>query len=60
MQNVKQQLFAKLAEVQDLLQQATCDGEQFADSLQNNNDNWTADINAALTTLTDNVDYYVD
>lgn len=59
MQTVKQQLFNKLAEVQDLLQQATCDGEQFADSLQNYND-WAADINIALTTLTDNVDYYVD
>ena len=59
MQNVKQQLFAKLAEVQDLVKQATCDGEQFTDSLQNNND-WAADIDIALRTLTDNVDYYVD
>ncbi len=59
MQTTKQQLFAKLAEVQDLLEQATCDGEQFADNLQNYNE-WAAEINIALRTLTDNIDYYVD
>lgn len=55
----KQQLFAKLAEVQDLLEQATCDSETFTDNLQNYNE-WAADIDIALRTLTDNIDYYID
>jgi hypothetical protein len=56
---IKQQLFNKLAEVQDLLKQATCDSESYAQSLQDNI-GWAAELDIALRTLTDNVDYYVD
>jgi hypothetical protein len=56
---IKQQLFNKLAEVQDLLEQATCDSESYAQSLQDNI-GWAAELSIALRTLTDNVDYYVD
>ena len=30
----KQQLFAKLAELQDLLEEATCDGQTFAENFE--------------------------
>jgi hypothetical protein len=59
MQTTKQQLFAKLAEVQDLLQNSTCDSETFAQSLQADI-GWAAELDIALRTLTDNIDYYVD
>ena len=56
---VQQKIFNLLAEMQDLLAQATCDGEKFEDSLQQEN-SWAAEINDALTTLTDSIEYYVD
>lgn len=59
MQTTKQQLFAKLAEVQDLLEQATCDGETFAENFDTDM-GWAAELGTALRTLTDNIDYYVD
>ncbi len=59
MQTTKQQIFAKLAEVQELLERSTCDNEAFADSLQADM-GWAAELDIALRTLTDNVDYYVD
>lgn len=59
MQTTKQQLFAKLAEVQDLLEQATCDGETFAENFDADM-GWAAELGTALRTLTDNIDYYVD
>jgi hypothetical protein len=55
----KQQLFAKLAEVQDLLEQATCDGQTFAENFEEEM-GWAAEIDTALRTLTDSVGYYVD
>lgn len=59
MQTVKQQLFDKLAEIDTLLKQSTCDGETFADNFETFDD-WAAELTTALRTLTDNVDYYVD
>ena len=56
---IKQQLLDKLAEIEDLLEQATCEGEAFADN-NDTYDDWAAEINRALSTLTDNIDYYVD
>ena len=59
MQTIKEQLFDKLAELEDLLQKTTCEGEAFADN-NDTYDDWAAEINRALSTLTDNIDYYVD
>ena len=50
----KQQIFAKLAEVEALLQKATCDGEQLAEL------DCFSELETALSTLTEAVDYYVD
>jgi len=57
--NIKQQIFDKLAEVDTLLKQATCDGEAFENNL-GKYDDWAAELDSCLRTLTDSVDYYVD
>jgi hypothetical protein len=54
-----QQMFNLLAQMQDLLEQATCDGENFAEALQKSA-SWAVELDNALTTLTDNIEYYVD
>ena len=56
---VQQKIFNLLAEMQDLLAQATCDGEKFEDNLATDM-GWAAEINIAVTTLTDLIEYYVD
>lgn len=55
----KQQILLKLAEVEDLLEQAECEGETFADNFEAEM-GWAAELNIALTTLTEQVGYYVD
>ncbi len=52
---VKEQLFAKIAEVEALLLQASCDGVQLAEG-----DNVFGELNSTLRRLADEVDYYVD
>jgi hypothetical protein len=47
-------ILAKLAEVDDMLQAATLDGEQLADM------DCFAELEGALHKLTEAVDYYVD
>ena len=56
---VKQAIFDKLAEVEDMLHTSTCEGEGFADNLQTDM-GWAAELDIALRTLTEAVDYYVD
>ena len=56
---VQQKMFNLLAEMQDLLAEATCDGEKFEDNLAADM-GWAAEINIAVTTLTDLIEYYVD
>lgn len=51
---VKEQIFAKLAEVEALLLEAQCDGEQLAEL------ECFEDVDVALAHLVDKVDYYVD
>ena len=51
---IKQEIFEKLAEVEALLLEATLDGEQRAEM------DCFSDIEGALSTLTQAVDYYVD
>mgnify|MGYP003336083152 FL=1 len=55
---MKEQLLTKLAEVRDLLEQATCDG--VAIDLDSFEDEVGMDIGAALNTLEQSVQYYVD
>lgn len=55
----QQKIFNLLAELQDLLAQATCDGEKFEDNLATDM-GWAAEIDIAVTTLTDLIEYYVD
>jgi hypothetical protein len=47
-------ILAKLAEVEEMLLEATLDGEQLAEM------DCFSDIEGALSTLTQAVDYYVD
>ena len=51
---VKEQILAKLAEVDDLMLEAECDGEQLAEL------ECFAELEGALNTLTAAVDYYID
>lgn len=50
----KQQILAKLREVEIMLEEATCDGEQLAEL------DCYAEVDTALSTLMQAVDYYVD
>jgi hypothetical protein len=49
----KEDILAKLAEIEDMLQRATCDGESLRDA-------GIAEIDDAVSTLTQAVDYYLD
>ena len=51
---IKQEIFEKLAEVEAMLLETTCGGEQLAEQ------DCFSDIEGALSTLTEAVDYYVD
>jgi hypothetical protein len=52
---VKEQLFAKIAEVEALLLQAECDGVKLTQE-----DNVFGELASTLNRLADEVDYYVD
>ena len=56
---LKQAIFEKLGEVENMLHTSTCEGESFADNLQAEM-GWAAELDIALRTLTEAVDYYVD
>ena len=51
---MRDEILAKLAEVEAMLLEATLDGEQLAEM------DCFSDIEGALSTLTQAVDYYVD
>jgi len=52
--NAKQEILRLLAQVETLLLEATCEGEQIAGT------RWGDEIENALSTLVQEVDYYVD
>jgi hypothetical protein len=52
---VKEQIFAKIAELETLLAEAQCDGEQLAEC-----DEVFGELTSTLNRLADEVDYYVD
>jgi len=51
---VKEQIFAKLAEIEELLQEAECDGKQLAEL------ECFEEVDTAVAHLTQTVDYYLD
>ena len=51
---MKEEILEKLAEIQAMLLEASCDGEQLAEL------DCFAEVEGALSTLTQAVDYYVD
>jgi hypothetical protein len=55
---MREQLYAKLAEVRELFEQATCEGK--AIDIGSDDDVVGTDVGAALYTLEQMVDYYVD
>jgi hypothetical protein len=52
--NAKQEIFKLLAQVETLLLEATCDGEQIAGT------RWGDEVDNTLAELMQMVDYYVD
>lgn len=56
MQTVKEQIGAKLAEIEELLEQAQCDGQALMDIC----DDVTDEIFGAYNTLCEAVQYYID
>jgi hypothetical protein len=52
---VKEQLFAKIAELENLLLEAECDGVQLAEG-----DDVLGELTSTLNRLADEIDYYVD
>lgn len=61
---MKQAILDKLAEVEAMLQKTSCDGENFADDLQAFEEvgtpTWAGEIDFAMRTLAEKIDYYVD
>ena len=51
---MRDEILAKLAEVETMLLEATLDGEQFAEM------DCFKDVEATLSTLTQQVEYYID
>ena len=52
--DVKKAIFAKLAEIEDLLLEAQCDGMQLAEL------DCYSEVDGAVSTLLQTVDYYVE
>lgn len=52
--DVKKAIFAKLAEIEDLLLEAQCDGMQLTEL------DCYSEVDGAVSTLLQTVDYYVD
>ena len=51
---IKLAIFAKIAEIEDLLLEAECDGLQFAEL------DCYSEVDSTISTLLQTVDYYVD
>ena len=51
---VKKAIFAKIAEIEDLLLEAQCEGKQFAEL------DCYSEVDSTISTLLQTVDYYID
>lgn len=59
-QNVSRaDIIAKLIEIEEMLERTASNGEGFVENLQGYDD-WAGEIDSALRTLTEAVDYYLD
>jgi hypothetical protein len=56
---MKQAILDKLAEIETMLQSTSCEGENFEDNLVKFDD-WAGELDLALRTLAEKIDYYVD
>lgn len=56
---MKQAILDKLAEIETMLQSTTCEGEAFGINLQEFDD-WAGELDLAVRTLAEKIDYYVD
>lgn len=54
MKNIKAEILAKIAEIEDLLLEAECDGVQFAEL------DCYKEVDSAVGNLLEQIDYYVD
>ena len=54
--SVKEEIAARLADIEQLLEQATCDGQLLTDIC----DDVTDEISTAFNTLCEAVEYYID
>jgi hypothetical protein len=52
-------ILEKLAEIEAMLEKATCDGESFAENLQDF-DSWAGEVDMAVRTLAEKIEYYID
>ena len=51
---VKKAIFAKIAEIEDLLLEAQCEGKQFVEL------DCYSEVDSTISTLLQTVDYYID
>ena len=59
-QNVSRaDIIAKLIEIEEMLERTASNGEGFKENLQDYDD-WAGEIDSALRTLTEAVNYYLD
>ncbi len=58
--SVQQQILDKLAEIKNLLEFATVDGQPFDDVLVEAGSNWAKNIEFSLNELYNEVEYYID
>lgn len=56
---MKKAILAKLAEIETMLLDATCDGENFGENLQDF-DSWADELDLAVRTLAEKIEYYID
>ena len=52
-------ILAKLAEVEAMLLDSSCDGESFGENLQDF-DSWAGEVDLAVRTLAEKIEYYID
>jgi hypothetical protein len=56
---MKDAILAKLAEIEAMLLDASCDGESFGENLQDF-DSWAGEVDLAVRTLAEKIEYYID
>ena len=52
-------ILEKLAEIETMLLDASCDGESFGENLRDF-DSWAGELDLAVRTLAEKIEYYID